>query len=308
MRSAINQTEASILSEQNYCQFKRYLFKKWYRLQSEPQLLLEDIDAKVFVKNDIDINLMSVAVNLLKLDRQKLNLCLLFLNEILKLEKDIPKVAQEAIVNGNPFLFRSLFGDFKEAKNFAVGGKLNSSLETKYGNLFEKLMATFNNCRGIFDGGVDVVVEHNAFDIKSGPNVMNKSMVDAFSAKQRLIQEQQLLPELKSYKIALGYGKRENLNSFMAKIDSEILTAREAWAQITGIQHSPEIVFAIAGLIPKILGVRSVVSSMLTKSNLHGKDEIDELKFKELFNNSFAPINLTPQAKAELETIEYILN
>ena len=188
-----------------------------------------------------------------------------------------------------------------------LGGKLNSSLETKYGNLFEKIMDSFRYCREIYDGGIDVVVGNNAFDIKSGPNVMNKSMVDAFSAKQILIQDKRILPELNTYKIALGYGQRENLNSFMAKIDSEIVTAREAWKTITGIEYSPEIVFAIAGLIPKIFEVNNLISSILNKSENNKMDSSNNLEFSELFNNHFDQIELNLELREKIEKIENLL-
>ena len=189
----------------------------------------------------------------------------------------------------------------------SLGGKLNSSLETKYGNLFEKLMFAFDNCRGIYDGGLDVIVGDSAFDIKSGPNVMNKSMVDAFSAKQVLIEDKKILPEIKSYKIALGYGRRNDLNSFMAKIDSEILTAREAWKEITGIEHSPEIVYAIAGLIPQFFESKSIINSILDKSESTPINEIDRSSFIQLFDNHFDKIELTPEAKKQIDIIDNLL-
>lgn len=199
-----------------------------------------------------------------------------------------------------------MFGNFQEAEKFAVEGKLNSSLETKYGNLFEKLFSAFANCRGIYDGGVDVAVDNNAFDIKSGLNVMNKSMVDAFCAKQVLIQERNILPDINSYKIALGYGKKEKLNSFMAKIDSEILTGREAWTQITGIPHSPELIFTIAGLVPQILGVNNLVSSLLGQRVKYNQKPFDDSKFRNLFDNCFDSIDLDKEAKDEIDKIESI--
>lgn len=135
---------------------------------------------------------------------------------------------------------------------------------------------------------------------------MNKGMVDAFSAKQVLIQNKKLLPEINFYQIALGYGTRDNFNSFMAQIESEILPAREAWTKITGIQHSPEIVFAIAGLIPRILGTKSIVSSLLNEHQ-NFRDKADQNKFQDLFNDHFSPIDLTPQAQQEIAAIDTLL-
>lgn len=307
LRARFQGEDVSIFSEELYSALKSYLLRNWFDLQSKPELLLTDPKASIFRQKEDDEKLLGLAANLLRLKSIKLDLLLLFLDELVRLRSDIPSLAKEAIVTGNPFLFRSLFLNFKEAEEFAVGGKLNSSLETKYGNLFEKLMHGFGNCRGIYDGGVDVAIRTEAFDIKSGPNVMNKGMVDAFSAKQYLIQDVKLLPDLDTYKIALGYGKRAKLNSFMGEIESEILDGREAWTVITGIDYSPEIIFAIAGLVPRIFGVESLVGSILGKSEKYKINDKDVSAFQELFLNNFPPISLTPAAEQEINSINSLL-
>lgn len=307
LRARFQGEDVSICSDELYSTLKHYLLRNWFDLQSRPERLLTDPEASSFRQKGDDEKLLGLAADLLRLEARKLDLLLLFLDEIVRLRNDIPTLAKEAIVTGNPFLFRSLFLNFKEAEEFAVGGKLNSSLETKYGNLFEELMYGFGNCRGIYNGGVDVAIRTKAFDIKSGPNVMNKGMVDAFSAKQHLIQDVKLLPDLDTYKVALGYGKRDELNSFMAKIESEILDGREAWTEITGIDYSPEIIFAIAGLVPRIFGVESLVGSMLGKSDKYQKNDSDVSAFQELFTNNFPSISLTPAAEKEIDSINSLL-
>jgi hypothetical protein len=273
----------------------------------QPDLLFTDQNASTFRQKEADEKMLRVAKVLLGIENKRLDLLLLFLNEIIKMQNDIPRLAKEAISTGNPLLFRSLFLSFKEAEEFAVGGKLNSSLETKYGTLFEKLMYGFAQCRGIYNGGVDVAVNTNAFDIKSGPSVMNKSMVDAFSRKQSLIQDKKLLPDISTYKIALGYGKRDNLNSFMAQIESEILDGRQAWTEITGINYSPEIIFAISGLVPRIFGVESLVGSSLGKSEKYQEKDSDISDFDNLFTNNFTPLTLTPEAQQEINFINSLI-
>jgi DNA-cytosine methyltransferase len=307
LRAKFHHKTISIASEESCLEFQRYLLKNWFSIKMNPHLLFADEATGLFQNHEEDIESLQILASLLELDTQKLDLLVLFLDEILRIADSIPLLAKEAILTGNPFLFRSLFLNFKEAEEFAVGGKLNSSLETKYGNLFEKLMGEFENCQGIYDGGVDVVIGGDAFDIKSGPNVMNKSMVDAFSAKQVLVQEKRILPDISTYRIALGYGEKEQLNSFMAKIESEILTGRESWAKITGREHAPEIVFAIAGLVPRIFNVKSLVRSALGESEQYEKDSEDILEFEKLFRNNFSPINLTPEAQAEISMINSLL-
>ncbi|WP_347276817.1 MULTISPECIES: PmeII family type II restriction endonuclease [Cyanophyceae] len=307
LRAKFHNKTISIASEESFLEFKRYLLKNWFNIQANPNLLLTDEATALFGNQVEDIESIQVLASLLELDTNKLDLLVLFLDEILSIAERIPNLAKEAILTENPFLFRSLFLKFKEAEEFAVGGKLNSSLETTYGNLFEKLMGEFENCQRIYDGGVDVVVGGDAFDIKSGPNVMNKSMVDAFSAKQVLIQDKKMLPDISTYKIALGYGKKEQLNQFMGKIEFEILTGRESWKKITGIEHSPEIVFAIAGLVPRIFNVKSLVGSVLGESERYEKENTDVSEFEKLFRNNFTPINLTPEAQTEISTINSLL-
>ncbi len=298
----ISNQQLSISESQSCLTFKRFLLKNWWQIQKEPQLFTTNIQSVIF-----DNNMVNIIVSLFRLKKQYFDIVFLFLDKITAMIKDIPEITQEAIKTGNPFLFRSLFLSFPEAKEFAVGGKLNSSLETRYGNLFEDLMIEFGNCRGIFDGGVDVVVGGEAFDIKSGPAVMNKSMVDAFSAKQRLIQQQRLLPDISTYKIALGYGKKEKLNSFMKEIDTEILTGREAWTKITGVDYSPEIVFAIAGLVARVFGCKSIVTSILSLGDKYVSDTSDDAEFAEFLASTFDPINLTSTAQQEIDFIDSLL-
>ncbi|RGL34868.1 hypothetical protein DXC69_12980 [Paenibacillus polymyxa] len=289
---------------------KSVFLKNWFRIKKQ-QVTLTDVLCRQFTElnNDNGQALINTFAELLNLQSVHLNITLLFMREIIKMENDIPTMAIAAIQTGNPFLFRSLFLSFDDAREFAVGGKLNSSLETKYGNLFEKLMSAFSFCRGVYDGGIDVSVGVQAFDIKSGPNVMNKSQVDAFSAKQQLIQVQGLLPGLTSYKIALGYGKRSQLNSFMAAIDGEILTGRNSWTAITGINYSPEIVFAIAALVARLFKSKSIVNSML----VHGAGigytarHADNQSFQTFFSSAFDEITLTPEAQQELDRIDNLL-
>ncbi|AFZ23986.1 hypothetical protein Cylst_1714 [Cylindrospermum stagnale PCC 7417] len=302
-----NKPLVGISSSQNGLIFKKFLLKNWVMLQKTPLVFLPDIQHLLFDTGDNDIAILNIIASLFSLKQQYFDIAILFLEKIIGMENTTLEMAQEAISTGNPFLFRSLFLSFPEAREFAVGGKLNSSLETKYGYLFETLVSAFGNCREIYDGGVDVVVGKEAFDIKSGPAVMNKSMVDAFSAKQRLIQEENLLPEISTYKIALGYGKREKLNSFMAKIDTEILTAREAWTKITGVEHSPEIVFAIAGLVARIFSSKSIVNQMLGSGENYVILEKDDEDFNQFLLSTFDPIQLTPEAQQEIDFINSLL-
>lgn len=286
---------------------KKEVLKKWFLIEKNSGVLKEIVITKIPQFNTVKGNeILQRVETLFKLEETHFNIALLFLAEIIKMEKDVPKMADEAISTGNPFLFRSLFLSFNEAQTFAVGGKLNSSLETKYGNLFEKLMSAFGNCRGIYNGGMDVAVGEESFDIKSGPNVMNLSQVNAFMLKQRLIDEG-ILPGIKSYKIALGYGLPKQLNSFMSSIKNEILTGRESWEKITGKRHSPEIVFAIGTYVGRMFGNDSIVASMLGAGQNYQGSPTDDDKFTEFFNSVFTEITLTQEESDEIQQIKNLL-
>jgi hypothetical protein len=303
----INEKELSI-SENKIClRFKRFLLKNWGQIQKEPHLFITEFENIIFDQDTVYSPILNTVISLFKLPRKYFDIAFLFLDKIIVMLEVIPDIAQEAITTGNPFLFRSLFLSFPEAKEFAIGGKLNSSLETKYGLLFEDLMVEFENCRSIFDGGVDVVVGREAFDVKSGPAVMNKSMVNAFAARQKLIQEQRLLPDISTYKIALGYGRREKLNSFMKEIDTEILTGRQAWKKITGVEYSPEIVFAIAGFVARIFGCRSIVNSILISKEKYVSDARDDTEFTKFLSSTFDEIKLTSAAQREIDFVNSLM-
>ncbi|UMZ73112.1 PmeII family type II restriction endonuclease [Natranaerofaba carboxydovora] len=296
---------------------KKNFLLNWYNLKLNPSLVkdiilnnIPDLSSEI---SEMITNKITAIFQLLNLDPVYFDIALAYLEEIAKIKKDVPQMAHQAIKTGNPFLFRSLFLSYDEAKEFALGGKLNSSLETKYGNLFEKLIASFNACRVIKEGGIDVAVKGEVFDIKSGPNVMNKSQVDAFSAKKYLIEKENLLPEFNEYKVAIGYGKPEQLNSFMSTIEKEIFTGRKAWEKLTGKNYSPEIAFEIACFVAKIFGRKSLISSMLgredneiqsNKLNLLKEDRL----FKDMFDGLFTEAKLSNEARNELNNIRSLID
>lgn len=306
LKAEVSGLESSILDDSKRAKIKIFILNNWFKFFGEVSFF-DAIREAGFVENSSDELIFQLASSLFHLGNKNLHLLFLFFNETLKMKEGVPKIALEAISTGNPLMFRSLFLSFRDAQEFAVGGKLNSSLETKYGNLFESLMFAFAHCRGIYNGGVDVAVNENAFDIKSGPNVMNKSMVDAFSAKKILIERERLLPDLGTYKVALGYGKKENLNSFMAAIESDIIDGRDAWSTITGVKHSPELVFKIARLVPKFFGIKSLVGGMLGNNELHFETDEDIAEFNNMFDKAFSSIHISPEARAELDVIDNLL-
>lgn len=100
-----------------------YLFKNWFRVQEKPNILLTASEVLQLVKNKQEEELLRVAVSLLSLKKKSLELLFPFLEQIISLNNKLPSLAKEAILTGNPFLFRSLFLNFKEAQELAVGGK-----------------------------------------------------------------------------------------------------------------------------------------------------------------------------------------
>ncbi|MGG0473526.1 PmeII family type II restriction endonuclease [Priestia aryabhattai] len=286
---------------------KKEVLKNWFDIEKDPMHLKDIIKGEVSeFGQEKGRNIIERVATLFKLEETHFNIALLFIAEILKMEKDVPKMAQRSLKSGNPFLFRSLFLSFNEAQTFAVGGKLNSSLETKYGTLFEKLMSAFGVCKGIYNGGIDVTIGDESFDIKSGPQAMNSNQVQAFLSKQRLIK-QNILPSIKSYRIALGYGLSTQLNSPMLSIKEEIITGRDSWEKITGKRHGPEVAFAIGSYVARMFGNDSIVASMLNAGQNYEISTEDDKEFKKFFKSMFEEIQLTPKQQEEIQQIENLI-
>jgi len=220
----------------------------------------------------------------------------------------IPTKTAEAMETVNPFLVRPLFRSRTAAKAFAVGGKIASSLETVWGNLLERLfVAMSDKARMVGNGGVDVVVESDAYDIKSGPAVMNKDQVNVMQIKADLIEKDSTVPTLSSFRVALAYGREEQGFGTMAPYlkSREILPAREAWHAITGDWLAPEKVYALCALVADITGVPDAIGAANEPtSSDRAADESDEQAFEQMFTEAFDPPPNGEAMDAELASLQ----
>ena len=238
----------------------------------------------------------------------------LYLEEINKLYYRSPRkntifeLTENSVATSNPFLYKPLFSNYLDATEFFGTGKLTSSLEGKFGNLFEKLLNSYKNTQEINNGGIDCTLEGIAYDIKSGPNVMNKDQVHSFSIKKRLIEEEKLIKSWKTCKVALGYGKKEQLNSFMSKISDDILCGRETWVTLTKKNNSPELFFEVSNMICKLFDTSSIIELIL--KGVDSKScycEKDMEEFKKAFYNSFDEIELSEDEMEEIANVKEII-
>jgi hypothetical protein len=234
---------------------------------------------------------------------QERNIIFIFAGAIQKvLTESVPRFIEEAIKTSHPFLIRPLFRSYPAAIVYAVGGKLASSLETIWGEIGEELfLAMGENLRPIRNGGIDVVYNRDAYDIKSGPAVMNKDQVDVSLLKQNLIQNRKEVPGLDTFHVALVYGKASSIGRTMIDSvrDGNILPARAAWEKLTGDPLAPERIYALAGLVADIVGVSGAIEAASTtapdKNDLLEQDSsIYDINFKTFFDESFDPPSSKP--------------
>lgn len=224
-----------------------------------------------------------------------------------------PRMVTESIRSTHPFLVRPLFRSYPDALVFAMGGKLASSLETIWGSRGEDLfLALGPDLRPVRNGGIDVVKGRNAYDVKSGPAVMNKDQVDILHIKQDIIQQGKRVPGLDTFKVALVYGREDAAFGTMAPDirAGNILPARRAWEELTDDALAPERIYAIAGLIADLVGVPNSIAAVTTNApvNTHLSDEeintYDE-EFSRIFDNAFDPPAIkTAESLKRLEIIE----
>ncbi len=141
----------------------------------------------------------------------------------------------------NPFLTAFIDDSWSEGTTFQIGAKTASSVETSWGNWIERAIYAFNpNLFYIAAGGMDFVKGTTAYDVKAGPQVMNKDQVEEVKTKNRVIKEafeNTLIGEVigvSDFKVAISYGRREIAWPFMAAVPDLIVYGPETWDILTG--------------------------------------------------------------------------
>jgi len=143
--------------------------------------------------------------------------------------------------SANPFLTSFIEESWEDGISFQIGAKTASSVETIWGSWIEQAIFTFNpDLFYIAAGGMDFVLGQTAFDVKAGPQVMNKDQVEEAKSKNRVIKSIQNNSSLsrvigvKEFKIAISYGRREIAWPFMANAGDLIIYGPETWNLLTG--------------------------------------------------------------------------
>lgn len=166
-------------------------------------------------------------------------------HKFIKLKADIQEsiddYSEEYKTKSNPFITVSIGESLEQGKKFQLGAKQASSIETKWGNWIETVIPLFNNnIIKIGAGEFDIILNHTAYDIKSGPNVMNMGAVNRAKIKRKEIREMSSSPEFKKivnvrdFKVATVYGKKSSANIGMKENTGLILFAPDTWRELTG--------------------------------------------------------------------------
>jgi hypothetical protein len=167
-------------------------------------------------------------------------------HKLIELEKSfqdtIEKDQSSYTIKSNPYITVSIGSSLYEGQQFQINAKIASSIETKWGNWIESVIPLFNkNIVKVGAGGFDVILNDTAYDIKSGPNVMNKGQVFDALAKRDKIKQMSLSSEfekivkVKDFKVATAYGKKSSAELYMKSENSGlILFGADSWKTLTG--------------------------------------------------------------------------
>lgn len=146
----------------------------------------------------------------------------------------------------NPYLTVMVEKSYKEGQVFQKGAKIASSVETKWGNWVEGVFMQYNpNLLYIGAAGTDFILNNTAYDVKSGPNVMNLDQVKQATTKRHIIQEMGRDEDLKEvvavrdFKVAIAYGNIDIAGSPMKNAeDGLIIYGADAWRELTGDEYN----------------------------------------------------------------------
>jgi hypothetical protein len=150
------------------------------------------------------------------------------------------RMQKDALNTSNPYLTVSIEVDLEEGKQFQTAAKIASSVETIWGNWIEVVVPQFNkNLFRVGAGGFDSILGDVAFDIKSGPKVMNKGLVEDAKAKRETISGLSKIDDfkdmvaVKDFRVAIVYGKEEDAD-MMKNSSGMIIFGAESWKTLTG--------------------------------------------------------------------------
>lgn len=146
----------------------------------------------------------------------------------------------------NPYLTVMVEDSYKEGQLFQKGAKIASSVETKWGNWVESVFMQYNpDLLYIGAAGTDFILNNTAYDVKSGPNVMNKDQVNQATTKRHMVQEMSHDEALKGvvavrdFKVAIAYGNADLAGAPMKSAEEGlIIYGADAWRELTGDEYN----------------------------------------------------------------------
>jgi hypothetical protein len=151
------------------------------------------------------------------------------------------RMGERALETANPYLTVSIEKSYSDGKTFQTGAKVSSSVEGIWGSWIESAMNLFNGSLfRVSAGGFDYVLGDVAYDIKSGPNVMNKDQVEEAKQKRTIIADLAKSKEfggyigVKDFRVATAYGKESDAGIFMKDSGGLIIFGAETWKRLTG--------------------------------------------------------------------------
>jgi hypothetical protein len=141
----------------------------------------------------------------------------------------------------NPFLTVSIAKNLEDGLTFQGWQKITRRAVTEWGGRFEGAFAIFNPKVKTFHAGrMDVKLGRTAYDIKSGPNVLNLRDVDGINKKIDLIPKLKGMSfgeyiQVTGYKVGIIYGRWGLRNTYMTKIkEGGIIIGPDTWKGLTG--------------------------------------------------------------------------
>jgi hypothetical protein len=142
----------------------------------------------------------------------------------------------------NPFLTVMIENSYNAGVVFQQNAKTASSVETSWGSWVEDIFTFYNpNIKYIGAAGMDYVYNNIAYDVKSGPQVMNKDQVAQATTKRHRVKEMSEDTAFKGiigvneFKVAVVYGNKNIANNFMSSAEEGlIIYGKDTWDALTG--------------------------------------------------------------------------
>lgn len=214
-----------------------------------------------------------------------------------KYKESKKKYAKEWYITANPHITVTIGRSLDYGEGFQESAKVTSSVETKWGNWIEKTIEKFNkNIFYIRAGGIDVILGNRAYDVKSGPQVMNLDQTKQARKKREIIRDLKgdkslsRLIRINDFKVAIMYGNKDLQSNIMEGVEEIIIYPPDSWAELTGDEWNSFKLY-LAAIMYKIKQENAEwdVESLERAVNyyIHSYYSGSEEKLKEALNKSY---------------------